>query len=151
MDNIYCGLCRRNFKKMDTYFNHIEKKHSNDCDCDKKGGSKKKIKIAKVEKSKKPLTKKEMQLVFNNAKKNIDNTLGQIELNTIRYGLDIDFDKKEINKIPKELQNKIRTVVMENEYLKGMLMSQENQIKLMKKQMDNCIKNLGVHYSIYKK
>ena len=155
MNKISCGICKKNFKTMDTYFSHIEKKHAKslDCDCDKGGGAVKKIKVKnnKDLKKDKPLSKKEMQSIFNKARNDINNTLEQIELNSIQYGLKIDLNKKEINKIPKGIKDKVQSILMENEYLKGVIEAQENQIKLMKKQMDKCINNLGVHYSIYKK
>ena len=57
-------------------------------------------------------------------------------------------NKRDFNKLPIELKEKINKLVMENEYLKGVLSSQEKQIRLLKKQVDKCITKSSIQYVV---
>ena len=133
MTEYNCSLCNKKYKRLNNYIKHFESKH-NKCNC--VGGGTKDKNMAKV---------------FEKAKKSIDKTMKQIENNTIEFGLDINLNKKEIEKIPVELREKIKSLILENQYLKGTINTQDKQIKLMKRQIDTCIKSVGLHYSVISK
>ena len=149
MDSLKCSECGKIYKNPNNYLKHIEKEIKK-CECKQNGGiisllPKKKITV--YTKSK-PKTDKEMGKVFLRAKKVLDETMKKIEQNSIAYGLRNNMNKKDFNKLPIEMKEKINKLVMENEYLRGLLSSQEKQIRLMKRQVDACITKSTIQYVV---
>ena len=127
---IECPICYQKFRSDNNYLKHLEKNHENqDCGC--QGGGKK---------------MKNFENVLKNAKEKIDKIESNIQMNSITYGLKIH--KKDLDKIPLPLKEKIKSIGLENEFLKGTIKAQEKQIRLMKTQIDKCIKSIGIHYEI---
>lgn len=122
-------MCLKKYKNVDSYVKHLAKIHRDDkCGC---GGSGKKLLPNSFDQKMKRLREKIKQV-------DVD-----IDMDAITYGLRID--EKELRDLPLYLREKIRGLVMENEFLKGTIKNQEDQIKLMKKQVDKCIESAGVH------
>ena len=57
-------------------------------------------------------------------------------------------NKKDFENVPVEVKEKISKLILENEYLKGLLSSQEKQIRLMKKQIEKCIGKSTIQYIV---
>ena len=135
--NLECSNCGKVYKNTNMYLKHIEKELEKvKCNCNKEGGKKvllPKKKIRVYHKSK-PKTEKEMGRVFSKAKTILDETMKKIEQNSVIYGIKNNMNKKDFENVPVEVKEKISKLILENEYLKGLLSSQEKQIRLMKKQ-----------------
>lgn len=80
------------------------------------------------------------------------NKINQVEknINTNALAFSLKLDKKEINKIPVGVREKVQNLLLENQYLRGVVEANNKQIQIMKRQVDKCIANIGVHYTIKK-
>lgn len=142
--SIKCPICDKQCKNNSNYINHLEKKHKdNDCGCDEKsGGGKIVFKGADKEQM------ENFEKILREARDKIQKAEENMQSNAIKYGLKLG--KKDIEKIPLPIRDKIKNVMMENEYLRGVIKGQDNQIKIMKKHIDKCIDNVGFQYVIRK-
>ena len=125
-----CPICQSKFKNDKNYIMHLEKKHKteNDCGCDKSGGGGVVVSttsnMSQLEKS------------IERAKKNVENA------NALEFGLKMK--KKELDKIPADIRDKVKSVLLENQYLRGVIDRNNKQIQIMKKQVDLCISQIGI-------
>ncbi len=143
-----CPLCHKKCKNDNDFLNHLEKIHKNeDCGCgdeNQEGGSKKKMLFKGVNKEQMDNFEK----ILKDAKNKIEKIDSNIQMNSLKYGLKIA--KKDIDKIPEPIKEKIKSILLENEYLKGTIKAQENQIKIMKQHINKCIDSVGFQYVIKK-
>ena len=51
--------------------------------------------------------------------------------------------KKELDKIPVDIRDKVKSVLLENQYLRGIIDGNNRQIQAMKKQVELCIRQIG--------
>jgi len=51
--------------------------------------------------------------------------------------------KKELDKIPEDIRDKVKSVLLENQYLRGIIDGNNRQIQAMKKQVELCIMQIG--------
>jgi len=140
-------MCKINIKNDIEYIDHLEKKHKNSSDCGC-GGS------ALLPRGKIPIEKninedkiaKKIKSTMEKARKTVEQVEKNVNTNAIAFGLKIN--KKEIDKIPKDVREKVENLLLENQYLRGVVEANNKQIQIMKKQVDKCINNIGVHYII---
>lgn len=139
-----CPLCFKKCKNDNDFISHLEKVHKNDdCECgEKSGGGKVLFKGADKEQM------ENFEKILKEAKNKVERIQANMQMNSLKYGLKLG--KKDIDKIPLPVREKIKSLLMENEYMRGVVKAQENQIKLMKKQIDKCIDSVGFHYVIKK-
>jgi len=126
----------KKYKSDVGYIKHLEKEHKNknDCGCGLGGGANKIIP--------KNLFDQRVEKLREKIKK-IDT---DIMMNVVRY--DLKIDERELGDIPVSIREKIRGLIMENEFLKGQIKTQEDQIKLMKRQVNKCIESAGIHLEV---
>ena len=130
-----CPICQSKLKNDREYINHLEKKHKEegDCGCDKGGSgcsSGGGIKITtKLEKT------------IERAKKKVEDAEKSMNMNALEFGLKMK--KKELDKIPVDIRDKVKSVLLENQYLRGIIDGNNRQIQAMKKQVELCIMQLG--------
>lgn len=144
-----CPMCKKNIKNDIEYIDHLEKKHKNsgNCGC---GGS------ALLPRGRVPVEgsineekmAKKLKNTMETARKKIEQVEKNVNTNAIAFGLKMD--KRDINKIPIGVREKVENLLLENQYLRGIVEANDKQIKIMKKQVDKCISNIGVHYVIKK-
>jgi len=141
-----CPICRKKLNNDFQYLEHLEKEHknNNDCGCGKQTGGK--IKIPKQNILKNNDISKKLKKTMENARKKIEKVEANVNTNAIAYGLKMD--KKDFNEIPLPVREKVKSLLLENQYLRGVVAANEKQIKIMKRQVDKCIDNIGVHYTI---
>lgn len=133
-----CPICLKNFKNDNNFLNHLEFSHKNNKDCGcQEGGSK-------------PLNdmSKKLEQTMLRAQNKINQVEKNINTNAIAFGLKLN--KKDINKIPIGVREKVQNLLLENQYLRGVVEANNKQIQIMKRQVDKCIANIGVHYTIKK-
>lgn len=144
-----CPMCKKNIKNDIEYIDHLEKNHKNsgNCGC---GGS------ALLPRGRVPVEgsineekmAKKLKNTMETARKKIEQVEKNVNTNAIAFGLKMD--KRDINKIPIGVREKVENLLLENQYLRGIVEANDKQIKIMKKQVDKCISNIGVHYVIKK-
>ena len=141
---ITCPMCKKKCRDDSNYIKHLEKEHKNDdCGCgEKSGGGKVIFKGADKEQM------ENFEKILLEARDKIEKAEADIQMNAVKYGLKLG--KKDIEKIPLPVREKIKGILMENEYLRGVIKGQDNQIKVMKKHIDKCIDNIGFQYVIRK-
>ena len=66
-----------------------------------------------------------------------------MNMNALEFGLKMK--KKELDKIPADIRDKVKSVLLENQYLRGVIDGNNKQIQIMKKQVDLCISQIGMH------
>jgi hypothetical protein len=62
-------------------------------------------------------------------------------MNALQFGLKMK--KKELDKIPADIRDKVKSVLLENQYLRGIIDGNNRQIQAMKKQVELCIMQIG--------
>lgn len=124
-----CPICQSKFKNDRNYIIHLEKKHkeNGDCGCDKEGGSSNNTN--QLEKS------------IKRAKKKVEDTEKSMNMNALEFGLKMK--KNELDKIPSDIRDKVKSVLLENQYLRGIIDGNNRQIQAMKKQVELCIMQIG--------
>jgi hypothetical protein len=53
--------------------------------------------------------------------------------------------KKELDKIPVDVRDKVKNLLLENQYLRGVIDGNNKQIQIMKKQVELCITQFVMH------
>jgi hypothetical protein len=127
-----CPICKVKLKNEKSYVNHLEKKHKeeDDCGCDGVSGGGVES-MSQLEKS------------IERAKKKVEEAEKSINMNALEFGLKMK--KTELDKIPVDIRDKVKNLLLENHYLRGVIDGNNKQIQIMKKQVELCIKQLGVH------
>jgi hypothetical protein len=64
-----------------------------------------------------------------------------MNMNALEFGLKMK--KKELDKIPADIRDKVKSVLLENQYLHGIINGNNRQIQAMKKQVELCIMQIG--------
>lgn len=138
-----CPFCKKKYSNYRNYIKHLEREHKNalGCGCGMNGGD---INLKKLEKRK--ILNDDFDEKIDNIRNNLKKIQTGINMNAITY--DLKLGKKDLESIPLPIREKIKHLVLENEFLKGNLHSQEQQINLMKRQINKCIDNIGVHLRI---
>ena len=128
-----CPICQSKLKNEREYINHLEKKHKEkgDCGCDKggsgcSGGATPGIKLENT---------------IKRARKKVEDAEKSINMNALEFGLKMK--KKELDKIPADIRDKVKSVLLENQYLRGIIDGNNRQIQAMKKQVELCIMQIG--------
>ena len=130
-----CPICQSKLKNEKEYINHLEKKHKEegDCGCDKGGsgcsgggGIKTTTKLEKT---------------IERARKKVQDAEKSMNMNALEFGLKMK--KKELDKIPVDIRDKVKSVLLENQYLRGIIDGNNRQIQAMKKQVELCIMQIG--------
>ena len=121
---------------------HLEKKHKekDDCGCDKGGGSNCSTTAIGGGTT---TTTTQLEKSIEKAKKKIENAEKSMNMNALEFGLKMK--KKELDKIPADIRDKVKSVLLENQYLRGVIDGNNKQIQIMKKQVDLCISQIGMH------
>lgn len=139
-----CPICQKKYKKINDFLSHLESDHKNgDCGCNSQGGGGMIYKGASEDEMDK------FEKVLREARKKVEKAEKDMQMNEITYGLKLG--KKDIVKIPEAVREKVRSMSMENEYLRGIIRSQEQQIRMMKKHIDKCIDGISFRYVMRKK
>jgi hypothetical protein len=127
-----CPICKVKLKNEKSYVNHLEKKHKeeDDCGCDGVSGGGVES-MSQLEKS------------IERAKKKVEEAEKSINMNALEFGLKMK--KTELDKIPVDIRDKVKNLLLENHYLRGVIDGNNKQIQIMKKQVELCIKQIGVH------
>jgi len=127
---VSCPICHKKCKDDLHYLKHLEEKHKNEnCGC-QGGGS------------------KYLKNTLNKAKKRIEKAEKDLQMNAIKYNLKLT--NQDISKLPPQIKEKMQNIALENEYLKGMIKSQEKQIRQMKTHIDKCINSIAIQYIVKK-
>jgi hypothetical protein len=132
-----CPICKVKLKNEKSYVNHLEKKHKeeDDCGCDGVSGggvgSGGDESMSQLEKS------------IERAKKKVEEAEKSINMNALEFGLKMK--KTELDKIPVDIRDKVKNLLLENHYLRGVIDGNNKQIQIMKKQVELCIRQIGVH------
>ena len=128
-----CPICQLKFKSEKSYINHLEKKHKedDDCGCDgvEGGAPPKNANMSQLEKS------------IERARKKVEDAEKSMNMNALEFGLKMK--KKELDKIPTDIRDKVKSVLLENQYLRGIIDGNNRQIQAMKKQVELCIMQIG--------
>ena len=128
-----CPICQSKLKNEREYINHLEKKHKEegDCGCDKGGSgcSSGGDSGTKLEKT------------IKRARKKVEDAEKSMNMNALEFGLKMK--KKELDKIPVDIRDKVKSVLLENQYLRGIIDGNNRQIQAMKKQVELCIMQIG--------
>lgn len=124
-----CPICQSKFKNDRNYIMHLEKKHkeNGDCGCDKSGGS--------------PVNTNQLEKSIQRAKKKVEYAEKSMNMNALEFGLKMK--KKELDKIPEDMRDKVKSILLENQYLRGIIDGNNKQIQNMKKQVELCIMQIG--------
>lgn len=128
---VECPICMKKYKTDGSYIKHLEREHKNGCGCGVGGGR---------------LLKKDFDEKMERLREKIKKVDADIAMNVVRY--DLKMNDRELEGIPVMIREKIRGLVMENEYLRGQIKGQEEQIKLMKRQVNKCIESAGIHLEV---
>jgi len=125
-----CPICKVKLKNEKSYVNHLEKKHKeeDDCGCDGVSGGGVES-MSQLEKS------------IERAKKKIEEAEKSINMNALEFGLKMK--KTELDKIPVDIRDKVKNLLLENHYLRGVIDGNNKQIQIMKKQVELCIKQIS--------
>ena len=130
-----CPICQSKLKNEREYINHLEKKHKEegDCGCDKGdsgcssgGGIKNTTKLENT---------------IKRARKKVEDAEKSMNMNALEFGLKMK--KKELDNIPVNIRDKVKSVLLENQYLRGIIDGNNRQIQAMKKQVELCIMQIG--------
>ena len=62
-------------------------------------------------------------------------------MNALEFGLKMK--KTELDKIPVDIRDKVKNLLLENHYLRGVIDGNNKQIQIMKKQVELCIMQIG--------
>jgi hypothetical protein len=126
-----CPICKLKLKNEKSYVNHLEKKHKeeDDCGCDGVSGGGGES-MSQLEKS------------IERAKKKVQEAEKSISMNALEFGLKMK--KTELDKIPVDIRDKVKNLLLENQYLRGVIDGNNKQIQIMKKQVELCIMQFGV-------
>ena len=128
-----CPICKVKLKNEKSYVNHLEKKHKeeDDCGCDgvSEGGGGGGESMSQLEKS------------IERAKKKVEEAEKSINMNALEFGLKMK--KTELDKIPVDIRDKVKNLLLENHYLRGVIDGNNKQIQIMKKQVELCIMQIG--------
>jgi hypothetical protein len=108
----------------------LEKKHKeeDDCGCDGVSGGGVES-MSQLEKS------------IERAKKKVEEAEKSINMNALEFGLKMK--KTELDKIPVDIRDKVKNLLLENHYLRGVIDGNNKQIQIMKKQVDLCIMQIS--------
>jgi len=130
-----CPICQSKLKNEREYINHLEKKHKEegDCGCDKGGSG------CSVGGGIKTTTK--LEKTIERARKKVEDAEKSMNMNALEFGLKMK--KKEFDKIPVDIRDKVKSVLLENQYLRGIIDGNNRQIQAMKKQVELCIMQIG--------
>jgi len=112
---------------------HLEKKHKEkgDCGCDKGGSG--------CSSGGTPGIK--LENTIKRARKKVEDAEKSMNMNALEFGLKMK--KKELDKIPADIRDKVKSVLLENQYLRGIIDGNNKQIQTMKKQVELCIMQIG--------
>ena len=129
-----CPICQLKFKNEKSYMNHLEKKHKEDDDCgcdgvEGGGAPPKNANMSQLEKS------------IERARKKVEDAEKSMNMNALEFGLKMK--KKELDNIPVNIRDKVKSVLLENQYLRGIIDGNNRQIQAMKKQVELCIMQIG--------
>ena len=144
-----CPMCKKKLKNDIEYIDHLEKMHKNsrDCGC---GGSallpRGRVPVERIINEEKMANK--LKTTMEKARKKLDQVERNVNTNAVAFGLKMN--KREIDKIPVGVREKVENLLLENQYLRGVVEANDKQIKIMKGQVDKCIANIGIHYVIKK-
>jgi len=129
-----CPICQSKLKNEKNYIMHLEKKNKEDgdCGCDSGGG------ISGITT---PTTQLEKSI--ERARKKVENVEKSMNMNALEFGLKMK--KKELDKIPVDIRDKVKNLLLENQYLRGVIDGNNKQIQIMKKQVELCITQIGMH------
>jgi hypothetical protein len=128
-----CPICKLKLKDTKSYITHLEKKHKEEDDCGCDG----------IEGGTQPTTMSELEKSIERAKKKVENAEKSISMNALEFGLKIK--KKDLDKIPDDVRDKVKNLLLENQYLRGVIDGNNKQILIMKRQVELCIRQIGVH------
>ena len=130
-----CPICQSKLKNEREYINHLEKKHKEegDCGCDKGGSG------CSSGGGIKTTTK--LEKTIERARKKVEDAEKSMNMNALEFGLKMK--KKELDKIPVDIRDKVKSVLLENQYLRGIIDGNNRQIQAMKKQVELCIMQIG--------
>jgi len=129
-----CPICQSKLKNEKSYITHLEKKHKeeDDCGCDGISGG--------GAPSKKP-SMSQLEKTIERAKKKVEEAEKSINMNALEFGLKMK--KTELDKMPADIRDKVKSVLLENQYLRGIIDGNNRQIQAMKKQVELCIMQIG--------
>ncbi len=74
-------------------------------------------------------------------KKKVEDAEKSMNMNALEFGLKMN--KKELDNIPVNIRDKVKSVLLENQYLRGIIDGNNRQIQAMKKQVELCIMQIG--------
>ena len=128
-----CPICQSKLKNEKNFINHLEKKHKEegDCGCDKGGSGC----------SSGGASGTELEKTIERARKKVEDAEKSMNMNALEFGLKMK--KKELDKIPVDIRDKVKSVLLENQYLRGIIDGNNRQIQAMKKQVELCIRQIG--------
>ena len=128
-----CPICQSKLKNEREYIMHLEKKHKEkgDCGCDKGGSG--------CSSGGTPGIK--LENTIKRARKKVEDAEKSMNMNALEFGLKMK--KKELDKIPADIRDKVKSVLLENQYLRGIIDGNNRQIQAMKKQVELCIMQIG--------
>jgi hypothetical protein len=126
-----CPICQLKLKSEKSYINHLEKKHKEEDDCGCDG----------VEGGGAPESMSQLEKTIKRARKKVEDAEKSINMNALEFGLKMK--KKELDKIPTDIRDKVKSVLLENQYLRGIIDGNNRQIQAMKKQVELCIMQIG--------
>lgn len=129
-----CPICQSKLKNEKSYITHLEKKHKeeDDCGCDGLDGGGVPSKIASMS---------QLEKTIERAKKKVEEAEKSINMNALEFGLKMK--KNELDKMPADIRDKVKSVLLENQYLRGIIDGNNRQIQAMKKQVELCIMQIG--------
>ena len=116
---IECPECGKKFKSDKNYFKHLGLKHLN---CNGQCGA--------------GLSKKDFSKKLDDVLLKTKEIKKQIDLDSIVF--DLKIGKKDVKDLSVETKSKIKDVVLQNEYFKGVIEAQKKQIKMLEKQINKC-------------
>lgn len=130
-----CPICQSKLKNEREYINHLEKKHKEegDCGCDKGGSG--------CSSSEGIKTTTKLENTIKRARKKVEDAEKSMNMNALEFGLKMK--KKELDKMPADIRDKVKSVLLENQYLRGIIDGNNRQIQAMKKQVELCIMQIG--------
>jgi hypothetical protein len=130
-----CPICQSKLKNEREYINHLEKKHKEDgdCGCDKGGSG--------CSSGGRIKTTTKLENTIKRARKKVEDVEKSMNMNALEFGLKMK--KKELDKIPADIRDKVKSVLLENQYLRGIIDGNNRQIQAMKKQVELCIMQIG--------
>ena len=128
-----CPICQSKLKNEKNFINHLEKKHKEkeDCGCDKGGSSC----------SGGGASDTKLENTIKRARKKVEDAEKSMNMNALEFGLKMK--KKELDKIPADIRDRVKSVLLENQYLRGIIDGNNKQIQAMKKQVELCIMQIG--------